>query len=357
MDWEGAARRSKVARRGADPLGSTQPKPRHRHRWSTWAQAGAFDPRWRRECETCGHIQVRTTRPARLTSPSRTSPDSRAGDGSRPARTKGDPVVRSNSGSVKRLSQGDAAAKTRNELADESSRSSRAGRSAAGPGELRAALADPVRNDRLLRKLLNNTATDPVTLVVIEAALESADDATHIELVKVIGSGLSQKRVKRHTGPDLGPTWERFFRSRRGDVIRPETTITAGRPSENTRPRAQAHPDVRRPVRAPGKRTGNAVPLRDAGSVLPQLLAQSKAKKEKAKAKKEGSAAQAVEVKRKRNKAVAKSTIVCRECLRAKPPSAFPNPKRRRCEDCGGQSSQNSVRTVSGGAPGLGRRR
>lgn len=52
-----------------------------------------------------------------------------------------------------------------------------------------------------------------------------------------------------------------------------------------------------------------------------------------------------------------RSTLVCRECLRSKPLSDFPNPKSRRCEACGGQARSSSVRTVSGVAPGLGRRR
>jgi hypothetical protein len=52
-----------------------------------------------------------------------------------------------------------------------------------------------------------------------------------------------------------------------------------------------------------------------------------------------------------------RGTMICRECLRAQPVSAFPNPRARRCEDCGGQEGSSSVRTVSGGSPGLGRRR
>jgi hypothetical protein len=47
---------------------------------------------------------------------------------------------------------------------------------------------------------------------------------------------------------------------------------------------------------------------------------------------------------------------VCRECLREKPLSAFPNPRRRQCEDCGGLPRGTSVSTVSGGAPGQGRK-
>lgn len=46
----------------------------------------------------------------------------------------------------------------------------------------------------------------------------------------------------------------------------------------------------------------------------------------------------------------------CRECLKTKPMSAFPNPRRSKCDDCGGQPPSRSIRTVSGGAPGLGRR-
>ena len=50
-------------------------------------------------------------------------------------------------------------------------------------------------------------------------------------------------------------------------------------------------------------------------------------------------------------------TMTCRECLRTKSINAFPDPSRRRCGACGGQPRSRSVRTVSGGAPGLGKRR
>ena len=51
------------------------------------------------------------------------------------------------------------------------------------------------------------------------------------------------------------------------------------------------------------------------------------------------------------------SVMTCCECLRTKPLKQFPNPRRKRCEACGGQPQSSSVHTVSGGAPGLGRRR
>lgn len=50
-------------------------------------------------------------------------------------------------------------------------------------------------------------------------------------------------------------------------------------------------------------------------------------------------------------------TKTCRECLKTFSPDRFPNPRVPRCEDCGGQPPSRRVRTVSGGAPSLGRRR
>ncbi|HEY9564549.1 MAG TPA: hypothetical protein VIR30_12340 [Nocardioides sp.] len=51
------------------------------------------------------------------------------------------------------------------------------------------------------------------------------------------------------------------------------------------------------------------------------------------------------------------STVRCRECLRMYKRVQLPNPRRHVCEDCGGRAESTSVRTVSGGSPGLGRRR
>lgn len=50
-------------------------------------------------------------------------------------------------------------------------------------------------------------------------------------------------------------------------------------------------------------------------------------------------------------------TLTCRECLKTKPISKFPDPARKRCEACGGQPRSRSIQTLSGGLPGLGRRR
>lgn len=49
-------------------------------------------------------------------------------------------------------------------------------------------------------------------------------------------------------------------------------------------------------------------------------------------------------------------TKQCRECLKIKPLSEFPNQRISRCEACGVRPPSRSVRTVSGGAPGLGKR-
>lgn len=49
--------------------------------------------------------------------------------------------------------------------------------------------------------------------------------------------------------------------------------------------------------------------------------------------------------------------LQCRECLQAKPAYAFPQGNLRRCLDCGGQDRGVSVRAISGGLPGLGKRR
>lgn len=38
------------------------------------------------------------------------------------------------------------------------------------------------------------------------------------------------------------------------------------------------------------------------------------------------------------------SVMTCRECLRTKPLNQFPNPRRKRCEACGGQPQSSSVR-------------
>ena len=47
---------------------------------------------------------------------------------------------------------------------------------------------------------------------------------------------------------------------------------------------------------------------------------------------------------------------ICRECLKEKPISAFPNPRRAKCESCGGLPVDISVRAWRGGLPGSGRR-
>jgi hypothetical protein len=53
----------------------------------------------------------------------------------------------------------------------------------------------------------------------------------------------------------------------------------------------------------------------------------------------------------------AEKTRVCAECQRNIPVDDFPNPAVRRCGPCGGTLPPRSIRTISGGLPGLGKRR
>jgi hypothetical protein len=62
-------------------------------------------------------------------------------------------------------------------------------------------------------------------------------------------------------------------------------------------------------------------------------------------------------VEREKQKAEDTKLRRCRECLREKPARAFPDARGKVCLDCGGQPRGRSVRTVSGGLPGLGRQR
>lgn len=103
MDWERAAKRDQVRERGADPVDRQVLSGRVcEHRWKEWAQAGVLDLRWRRECATCGRVQVRATRP-RANAPAPAARTSREPV----SRTKGDLVIRKADGSVERVTASD----------------------------------------------------------------------------------------------------------------------------------------------------------------------------------------------------------------------------------------------------------
>lgn len=107
-----------------------------------------------------------------------------------------------------------------------------------------------------------------------------------------------------------------------------------------------------RPPSTRDRTTAAPIALRDAAMLMPLV----QARKEAALAKK---AAAKAKTNRKGSTLTSKGppTKRCRECLKEMSPSRFPNPRVPRCEDCGGQAPSKSVRTVSGGAPGLGKRR
>lgn len=132
-----------------------------------------------------------------------------------------------------------------------------------------------------------------------------------------------------------------------GSPPRPRTGRLAGASGS---PRESLAPEPRPSSRDRTK--AGPIPLRDAAVLMP--LAQARkdatlAKKAAAKARrdKKGSTLTSKRPPTKR----------CRECLRELSPNRFPNPRVPRCEDCGGQPPSKSVRTISGGAPGLGKRR
>lgn len=88
------------------------------------------------------------------------------------------------------------------------------------------------------------------------------------------------------------------------------------------------------------------MPLRDAGAMVTAAIARGATEKTSAVAK-----------ERKKLDRYLQVTVQCRECLRPYKRSQLPDPRRHVCEDCGGQAESTTVRTVSGGSPGLGRRR
>ena len=171
------------------------------------------------------------------------------------------------------------------------------------PGaELRLALVEPSRHATTIREHFKDSINDPIYLPVAEEALSSADPDLYSQLVVALAPFISEERLSSRIQPDDGPVWQRYLIVRAGHL----------------------------------RRTGATNPTK------------------RSTAKQVGSGKQP---SRQRSARPPSGMKTCRECLRTKPISEFPDPSRPRCADCGGVPRSKSVRTVSGGAPGLGRRR
>jgi len=207
------------------------------------------------------------------------------------------------------------------------------------PAELVRALTSPTRNRKIIRATLENLAVEHWALPAVDEALRDADDARFVLLRDAARPSLSMKRVRRVCGSSVGPHWHRFFS---------EEAAPKPLPAATTVP-TKAKPKPRRPYagRTEPKPAGTAgVPLRDAGAMLEAAMAREAEEKASAAAKEH----------EKRDRYL-QAKVQCRECLRPFRRDQLPNPRRHVCEDCGGQPESTSIRTVSGGSPGLGRRR
>jgi hypothetical protein len=182
---------------------------------------------------------------------------------------------------------------------------------------VRRLLADSTSDPADVRRLLSISARDSTYLPIVEAALRSADRNRYQQLIALLADIYTPHRINRVIGDDPNITWQRFIHNRNAYV------------------RAR---DDHAPKQRAGAATHESSTRLGAASSLAKA---SKAPKKK---------------RRKSKNTPASTTMTCRECLRAKPLNAFPDPSRRRCADCGGQPPRRSVRTVSGGLPGSKRR-
>jgi hypothetical protein len=202
--------------------------------------------------------------------------------------------------------------------------------------ELEQALRAPKSNERAIRATLSDRDRDGWALPTLEAALQAAQPAQFRVLKAVARPTVSRKRVKAVCGLSPDGPWTLFF-----DDKSSASTTAAQKPAVVSQ----------RVVTPSPKTTGKTIPLTEAGELVRQRIARD-AEAKRAQDSKAGKG------KKKRAPDPFLETVVqCRECLRPYKRVQLPNPKRRICEDCGGQPESKSVRTVSGGSPGLGRRR
>ena len=201
-------------------------------------------------------------------------------------------------------------------------------------------LGDPLRNQKAIRATLNDRTAETWAVPTLAEALRSAEDARFAVLKVVTRPCLSKKRVAAVCGSASGEPWARFFRKGATSSPSPPAAERSARATKRAKPTV-----VKKAA------SGNAIPLRNAGALVRDGIS--------------GRASGSVDPNtggRKRKSSTAadpylEGNVQCRECLRVYKRIQLPNPRRRVCEDCGGQPESSSVRTVSGGSPGLGRRR
>jgi hypothetical protein len=206
--------------------------------------------------------------------------------------------------------------------------------------ELERLMSDPLRNQKAIRATLNDRTAEAWALLALAEALSLAEPARFKVLKVVARPCLSKKRVASVCGSVSKEPWIQFFA--KAGAAPKKAPVAAG--SVRAARRSTA-PAVKKAA------SGVAIPLRDAGTVVRSAMAANTAKKAGAGGKKPG--------KGKKGSAdpYLEGVVQCRECLRSYKRIQLPNPRRRVCEDCGGQPESTSVRTISGGSPGLGRRR
>lgn len=204
--------------------------------------------------------------------------------------------------------------------------------------EFERMLKAPAKNEAAIRATLCDRSVETWTLATLGQALRTADEDRFVILVAIARPHVSKKRVARVLGTAAGYPWTHFFRrspSSRSDArqVAPPAASADGLIVSRGSPHATA--------------PGRPGPVAQTGSSRQQSVWTEMDAEIAAKRKEE---AEAVD-------RYLQTKVQCRECLHWYKRAQLPNPRRRVCGDCGGQPRSNSVSTVSGGSPSLGRRR
>lgn len=204
--------------------------------------------------------------------------------------------------------------------------------------EFERILRAPKGNEKVIRATLGNREVEEWALPALGGVLGEASAEEFGTLKVITRPSVSKKRVVAVCGPVAGHPWQGFFG--RGPAL-----VASDKPAKSG--------GSRRPKSAAKKATGKAIPLRDAGRLLDEGVVRRAAKAAQGTKSPTGG-----KVKKKQTfDPFLETSVTCRECLRSYKRVDLPNPRRRVCENCGGQPESKSIRTVSGGSPGLGRRR